>query len=281
VLVMALGCTPGPVGPRPPPAKTTGTGNTGGSDARAVAQDAAVRLADAAGVVSPGKSASGAGGRAALDAAGTVDAALGPPHADGGRDGPAARRSPDASDAAVARAPRPGEIVIDELLVNPAGDDLGREWVEIVSRAGEALDLSQLHLATATADVPAPAGTLEAGATLLLGQSSDPAKNGGAPVAVAYGTKLILVNADGQLSLCLGACATGVVLDAFAWGTLADAYTGHALIVDPATGAFCAAQTPFGTGGSFGTPGAPNPSADASCSENVDGGSRADVSVAD
>ena len=35
--------------------------------------------------------------------------------------------------------------------------------------------------------------------------------------------------------------------------------------------------TPFGTAGSFGTPGAPNPP----CVENVDGGSRADVSVAD
>jgi hypothetical protein len=274
VALLAAACTPGPVGPRASAAKT-GAGNTGGSDVRVVAQDAAARATDAAGGGSPGNAA---GGHAGLDAGRSADA--GPdqivqrPRPDAGRDVPPAERPPDAR---VARPPQPGELVVDEALVNPAGDDLGREWVEIASRAGEPLDLSQLHLATATADVAAPAGTIAPGGMALLGQSADPAKNGGAPVTVAYGTKLILVNADGQLSLCLGACATGILLDALSWGSLADAYTGHALIVDPATRSFCAAQTPFGTGGSFGTPGAPNPP----CVENVDGGSRADVSVAD
>jgi hypothetical protein len=179
--------------------------------------------------------------------------------------------------AASARAPRPGEVVIVELLVNPSGDDLGREWIEIANRASEPLDLSQLHLATASTDVAAGAGTIGSGALLLLGQSGDPTKNGGAPVAVAYGTKLILLNANGQLSLCVGACLSGVVIDTVSWGALSDDQTGHALIVDPTTGALCTASAPFGTAGSFGTPGAPNPP----CVENVDGGSRADVSVAD
>ena len=125
-----------------------------------------------------------------------------------------------AADAPAARAPRPGELGIDELLVNPTGDDLGREWIEIASLADEPLDLSQLHLATASTDVAAAAGTIAARALLLLGQSSDPSKNGGAPVSVAYGTKLILVNGDGQLSVCLGACASGVVLDTVSWGAL-------------------------------------------------------------
>jgi hypothetical protein len=180
-------------------------------------------------------------------------------------------------DVMQARAPRPGEVVIDELLVNPSGDDLGREWIEIASRASEPLDLSQLHLATASTDVTAGAGTIGSGALLLLGQSSDPSKNGGAPVEVAYGTKLILLNANGQLSICLGACASGIVLDTVSWGVPSDDQTGHALIVDPATGGLCPASAPFGTAGGFGTPGAPNPP----CVENVDGGSRADVSVAD
>ena len=112
---------------------------------------------------------------------------------------------------------------------------------------------------------------------MLLGQSSDPSKNGGAPVAVAYNAKLILVNANGQLSICVGPCASGVVIDTVSWGALGDAQTGHALIVDPATRALCTAAAAFGTGGSFGTPGAPNPP----CVENVDGGPRPDVSVAD
>ena len=104
-------------------------------------------------------------------------------------------------DALRARAPRPGEVAIDELLVNPTGDDLGREWIELANRASEPLDLSQLHLATASTDVAAAAGTIGPGALLLLGQSSDPTKNGGAPVAVAYNAKLILINANGQLSI--------------------------------------------------------------------------------
>ena len=173
--------------------------------------------------------------------------------------------------------PRPREVAIDELLVNPTGDDLGREWIELANRASEPLDLSQLHLATASTDVAVAAGTIAPGALLLLGQSGDPSKNGGVPVAIAYGTKLILINANGQLSICLGACASGVVLDTVSWGALSDDQTGHALIVDPATKGLCTASAPFGTAGSFGTPGAPNPP----CVENVDGGSRADVSVAD
>ena len=184
----------------------------------------------------------------------------------------------DAStDALRPRAPRPGEVAIDELLVNPTGDDLGREWIELENRASEPLDISQLHLATAATDVPASAGAIGPGAILLLGQSIDPTKNGGAPVAVAYNTKLILPNANGQLSICLGACASGVVVDTVSWGPLGDDQTGHALIVDPATKVQCTARAPFGTAGSFGTPGAPNPP----CVENVDGGSRPDVSVAD
>jgi hypothetical protein len=106
----------------------------------------------------------------------------------------------------------------------------------------------------------------------LLGQSADPSKNGGAPVAVAYGTKLILNNADSQLSLCLGPCASGVALDTVAWGTLGDDYTGHALVVDPASRTICPASTAFGTAASFGTPGAPNPP----CAGNADAASGPD-----
>jgi hypothetical protein len=180
-------------------------------------------------------------------------------------------------DVSQARAPRPGEVAIDELLVNPTGDDLGREWIELANRASEPLDLSQLHLGTASTDVAVAGGTMGAGALVLLGQSSDPSKNGGAPVTVAYNTKLILINANGQVSICIGACAAGVVIDTVSWGALSDDQTGHALIVDPTTGDLCTATAPFGTAGDFGTPGAPNPP----CVENVDGGSRRDVSVAD
>jgi len=274
-LFLSGGCTPGPVTARAADDRMTGAGNTGGSDVRVmIERDAAPDTAIAA------RGAAGAGGtgRAAADAAVPADGALPETRKRPAPDGAAADAPLDAPvDLLSARVPRPGEVAVDELLVNPTGDDLGREWIEIASRASEPLDLSQLHLATASTDVAATAGIIAPGALLLLGQSTDPAKNGGAPVAVTYGTKLILPNANGQLSLCLGACASGVVIDTVSWGTLTDDQTGHALIVDPATKGICVAWAPFGTAGSFGTPGAPNPS----CVENIDGGSRPDVSVAD
>ena len=276
-LFLTGGCTPGPVTARAADDEMTGAGNTGGSDVRVIGRDAAAPLPDAA-IGSRG--AAGAGGTTPMtaDAAVPADGALPETRKLPARDGAAADAPPDAPlDLVSARAPRSGEVAIDEVLVNPTGDDLGREWIEIVNRASEPLDLSQLHLATASTDVAAAAGIIAPGALLLLGQSADPAKNGGAPVAVAYGTKLILLNANGQLSLCLGACASGIVIDTVSWGTLSDDQTGHALIVDPATKGICLAAVPFGTAGSFGTPGAPNPP----CVENVDGGSRPDVSVAD
>ena len=285
-LLLAAGCTPGPVTARTPEEKATGAGSTGGTDVRLVVRDAAVVGTDGAGIARGTGGAGGSSGRPAVDAGRAVDALAGEmpklSRRDAGADaafGTLADASPSDAppDHPVARAPRAGEIVIDELLVNPTGDDLGREWIEISSLAAEPLDLSQLHLATASTDVAVVAGTIAAGALLLLGQSSDPSKNGGAPVAVAYGTKLILVNANGQLSLCVGACATGLVIDEITWGALDDGYTGHALVVDPAGRTFCPSGAPFGTGGSFGTPGLPNPP----CTENVDAGSQRDVSVAD
>ncbi len=278
VIGLGNGCTPGPVTARSADDRTTGAGNTGGSGVRVFGRDAATPEPD--GAVAP-RGAAGAGGstaRMTRDASPSVDGAPAETPGSPARDGAAADATSDAPrDAARARTPRPGEVVIDELLVNPTGDDLGREWIELASRASEPLDLSQLHLATASTDVAVAAGTIAPGALLLLGQSSDPTKNGGAPVAVAYSTKLLLLNANGQLSICLGACASGIVLDTVSWGALGDDQTGHALIVDPATKGLCTASAPFGTAGSFGTPGAPNPP----CVENVDGGSRADVSVAD
>jgi lamin tail-like protein len=178
--------------------------------------------------------------------------------------------------ASAGRAPRIGELVIDEVLVNPTGDDLGREWIEIENLGSDALDLSGLHLANATVDVGVAAGVIAPGGLRLLGQSADPTKNGGAPVEVAYGTKLILNNANGQLSICLGACASGVVLDTVSWGSLGDAYTGHALVIDPVGRQICGALAPFGTAGSFGTPGAPNPA----CGAGTDAAPGPDGSVA-
>jgi hypothetical protein len=145
-----------------------------------------------------------------------------------------------------------------EVLANPKGNDLGREWVEVISLAAEPVSLADLHVADAATDEPAAAPTIAPGGRIVLGQSVDPTKNGGISSLVPYGTRLILNNEDEQLSICVGPCATGVVIDRLTWGALGTAYDGHAIVVDPTTRVMCPATEPFGTAGDFGTPGQPN-----------------------
>src|SRR5262249_28080355 len=115
-------------------------------------------------------------GATSADAA--VDADASP--ADAAKDVPPADA---AAETASARAPAVGEVVIVAALANPSGLDAGREWIEIASRSAEPLDLSGLHVADAAADVAVPAGVIDPGGRLVLGQSADTGKNGGVVVA--------------------------------------------------------------------------------------------------
>jgi hypothetical protein len=239
------------VSPTPPPRESPGAGGEGGAAPEAGVRDA---------IDSASK-------RAELP---TPDAGDGPSVADAGDDTPTPDAGDDATspadttsiDAGVetvaARAPVAGEIAIVEALVNPTGTDAGREWIEIVSLANEPLDLSDLHVADAAVDVAVPAGTVQPGARIVLGQSTDASKNGGAPVSVAYGTRIGLNNDGEDLSICVGPCAAGAVIDHVAWKTLGAAYDGHALVFDREANLVCPATQPFGTAGDFGTPAAAN-----------------------
>ncbi|HEX4406027.1 MAG TPA: lamin tail domain-containing protein [Polyangia bacterium] len=233
---------------------------------------------------SPSVPRSDAGSAGSYDAAST--------HPDGGPDAPTPTRDAaraDAADAATdtpsARAPRIGEISIDELLVDPAGDDLGHEWIEIANVANEPLDLTTLHMSDGTTDVAIDAGVLPAGALLVLGQSTDRAHNGDAPVDLAYGTRLSLNNGGDRVAICLGPCASGLTLDTVAWTAAWGAdYVGHAVIVAP--GATCPAEQPYGADGNFGSPGGANPPCPRAIAEPadggaVDGGSTTDASMND
>jgi hypothetical protein len=92
----------------------------------------------------------------------------------------------------------------------------------------------------------------------VLGQSVDAGTNGGAPVTVAYGTRLALNNDGEEIAICVGTCASGVVIDRLSWKALGAAYDGHALVVDHDASLLCPATNPFGTAGDFGTPGDPD-----------------------
>jgi hypothetical protein len=197
--------------------------------------------------------AEGADARATPDAGARVDARVdgGPPAASDAGDGTAVR---------TARAPRAGEVIVSELLVDPVGNDLGHEWIEVASLVDEPLDLGALHLTDASIEVAVDGGVLAARGRRVLGQSSDRAHNGDAPVDVAYGTKLSLNNGADRIALCAGPCADGLTLDVVEWTTAwGDAYVGHAVVVEPGTGATCPAAEPYGADGNFGTPGRENP----------------------
>jgi hypothetical protein len=207
----------------------------------------------------PAPDAAAAGGRD-----GATDGRDGGASADRGSDDDADVGAPPGGDATGARAPRPGDLKIDELLINPAGTDSSREWIEVANLSDAALDLRLLHVADAAGDVAVDAGVLAPGALLVLGQSLDPARNGGAPIAFSFGNTISLNNPGDTILLCLGACADGVVLDQVVWSAdLGAAFDGHAAIIgatgDGGNAPFCPAAEPFGTAGSFGSPGQPNP----------------------
>ena len=160
-----------------------------------------------------------------------------PPPTEGSRGRPSMRaatrrRSTAGVETVPVRPPVAGEIVIAEVLVNPTGTDAGREWIEIVNRAAEPLDLADLRVADLAAEVPAPAGIIPPGARVVLGQSVDAGTNGGAPVTAAYGTRIALNNDGEEIAICIGTCASGVVIDRLSWKTLGAGYDGHALVVD-------------------------------------------------
>lgn len=168
--------------------------------------------------------------------------------------------SNDAIDATPAVLPAAGDVVIDELLINPAGTDTNREWIEVVNVSTVTLDLHQLHVADAASDVAVDTGVLAPGGLVVLGQSLDPTKNGGAPIAYSFGNVVSLNNGGDSISVCLGPCASGVVLDQVAWtADLGATYDGHAAIVGAMPGQFCPADQPYGDAGSFGSPGMVNP----------------------
>jgi hypothetical protein len=249
----AVGCAPRVPGLEPAGAAALDAGP--GSDPRATGDPST-----AGGPASPPPSRPGAvrgdgGGPARGDARG--DLAEDRPAS---VDASAERAASDTtSEAPAAREPRAGEIVIDELLVDPAGADLGHEWIEIANVTREALDLGALRVSDGTSEAAVDGGILSAGGLLVLGQSIDRAHNGDAPVDLAYGTKLSLNNDADRVALCLGPCASGVALDAVAWSApWGAAYVGHAVVVEPG-GRTCPAAEPYGAGGNFGSPGGPNP----------------------
>jgi hypothetical protein len=164
-----------------------------------------------------------------------------------------------------AAPPGPGRVVITEIHRDPAAvpDSLG-EWVELHNPTGVPVDLAGWTLRDDDWDELVIAGSLviPPGGYVVVGKLADPARNGGAPVRFAYGTRLFLYNRADELVLL---DPDRIVVDRVAWTT----DNGFPLVIGAAMAlrspglenslgaSWCAATTPFGAGDG-GTPGAPN-----------------------
>ncbi len=163
--------------------------------------------------------------------------------------------------------PRPGDLVISEILANPANvagqTDATREWFEIANTGAAAFDLNDLgvgRIGAAGAPVQsarclsvAPRGFA------VFARSADPALDGMLPVVHAT-FRFGLVDTSGDIQITQGQA----VLDAVRWasvtpGVASQLDPGHLNPADnDVPGNFCAATTAYGDGTNQGTPGAAN-----------------------
>lgn len=162
------------------------------------------------------------------------------------------------------RRPSAGQLVLTELMANPAGVDSDEEWFELANVGTTSFDLNGLALDRAGDSSPAApilaaaCKPVAAGGFAVLARNADPARNGGLPRVDA--TYALSFGDAGDLQVLDG----GVLLDAISWS---DAPSDASAQLDRAftttTGndlesRFCAATSPYGDGGNKGSPGAVN-----------------------
>jgi len=170
----------------------------------------------------------------------------------------------------VVAVPAPGEVVITELMINPAaaGDPFG-EWIELVSLASEDVVLGPCVLRDEGTDLipfdddgTGNPVTLAPGQRLLLGFSSDVAQNGGITPDLVYSTMLLDNLSDEVVLDCGGVVVDQVVYSNITWPVS----SGVSISLDPAkttaadndvSFSWCAGMTAYGDG-DMGTPGAAN-----------------------
>ena len=165
----------------------------------------------------------------------------------------------------------PGDVVINEILQNPAAvADTAGEWFEVYNAANQAIDLNGWTLADAGTDnhrIQTPNGEplwLPAGGYLVLGRNADSNTNGGVSIAYRY-TGFTLGNTDDEIILLDGA---GTEIDRVAYdgGPTFPNPDGAAMQLsrpdlDNALGAnWRSAPDPWpGSAGDRGSPGTANP----------------------
>ncbi|WP_237726529.1 lamin tail domain-containing protein [Corallococcus coralloides] len=184
-----------------------------------------------------------------------------PEVADGGVTSGATCLPPGAVAPREVQSPRPGELIITEVMANPRGDDTVGEWLEV--RATVPVDLNGLTVGTDTSGTRLESErclSLAAGESALLARRREPEVNGGLPEPLAT-FSVDLRNAGGVVAVRAG----GVLIDSALYGPAQDGVatqvsaplTSEAKNND-VTASWCAATEAYGDRGNLGTPGRAN-----------------------
>jgi len=161
-------------------------------------------------------------------------------------------------------------VLVNEVMPVPNGAVPLGQWVELYNATGATIDLTGLELVSASGS-SSPFSlqglALDAGAYVVLGQSTDPVENGEANVTVAWGATDVPMAAADRVELRIPG-TTPFVVSALSWtGGPADGGINSAPgeSVQPAEGAIgasgplsCARTSVFGSASQVGTPGAAN-----------------------
>jgi len=169
--------------------------------------------------------------------------------------------------ATFATAPAFGQVVINEIMQNPAavGDAAG-EWFELYNAGGSPVDIDGWTIEDNDIDshVIDNGGPLviPAGGYLVLGNNADSGTNGGVTVDYTYGSNFFLANGADELVLLDGTLAEMDRVEYDGGPAFPDPNGASMALGDPAldnnVGAnWCEASTPFGAG-DLGTPGGVN-----------------------
>jgi hypothetical protein len=163
--------------------------------------------------------------------------------------------------------PAAGQLVISELLANPANvtgaTDAPREWFEVANTGTTAFDLNELAVGRiGAAGAPVQSArciSVKARGFAVFARSNDPAANGMLPtVNATFGFGLVDTSGDIQIS------DGATVLDKVTWSSVTSGVTrqldpAHLTAADNDVAAnFCAGTAPYGDLTNKGTPGAAN-----------------------
>ena len=159
------------------------------------------------------------------------------------------------------------QVVVNEVMVNPYGDDTGQEWIELYNPGNQPVNLNGWMVKDCAEQAMELVGDdliLEPQGFMVLGAQLNSALNGGVPVDIAYPSPFYLANSVGAVLLYN---AQGVLIDqtrysAFdPWESLISA---HSLArVSPTSDgtkpeSWETSYQSFGSNNNHGTPGAPN-----------------------